>query len=141
MAKTELFSFTHSTRWCISFIFSVTCLVAINQKMLNGSSNTWYHYKHISPRREFSSIMGCLSFSFWKVLHSCIASFGIQFVIWIQSYLPSSLKFLATIHIYYCCDLSLKKLSSSITINETYIVDWENIIELKKYWILPPNPF
>lgn len=61
----------------IFFSFSVTCLVAINQKILNGSSNAYY--LHISPRREYINHENCLLFFPWL---SYVLKKALEFDLW-----------------------------------------------------------
>ena len=61
----------------IFFFFSVTCLVAINQKILNGSSNAYY--LHISPRREYINHENCLLFFPWL---SYVLKKALEFDLW-----------------------------------------------------------
>jgi len=56
---------------------TVTCLVAINQKILNGSSNAYY--LHISPRREYINHENCLLFFPWL---SYVLKKALEFDLW-----------------------------------------------------------
>ena len=55
----------------------MTCLVAINQKILNGSSNAYY--LHISPRREYINHENCLPFFPWL---SYVLKKALEFDLW-----------------------------------------------------------